>query len=265
MKKIILMCVFSIFLLQMLQAQEYYYIMSIQGQVLSDGRPLNVKDKIFDNTKITFSSRNDNMLVLHSTKGTLTVKPIQKNDVKSELYGYVKDNILPVRKPSSTRNPIVFDNAFDFKEYFSLSPFLLLTNNTFYFNTNIFNTNPNSFFYVRYTLNDETINKKLRCIDNKFIINKDELFTVDGKSVDPLLAKGFKLYYFTKSEIDQKSELLSELVFSLPNIEELKDEIELIKLLLVGKNETEVNEEILNFIYAKYGNYEEVELLSIIE
>lgn len=265
MKKIILMCVFSIFILQLLSAQEFYYILKIQGEISTDGIILKVRDKIFDTTKITFSSRTDNMLVLHSTKGTLTIKPMQKDEEKSELYCYVKENILPVRKPSSTRSPIFFDNTSDFKEYFSLSPFLLLPNNTFYFNPNIFNISSNSFFYIRYTLNGELINKKLKSVDNKFIINKHELFTVDGESVDPLLAKDFKLYYFTKTDTEQNSELLSEIVFSLPDIEEFKGEVNLIKSLLTHKNEVEVNEEVLNFIYAKYGNYEEKELKSIIQ
>ena len=100
------------------------------------------------------------------------------------------------------------------------------------------------FFYLSYEHNEETIRKKLEYKEgNKLVIDKGELFKIDGESI-PVENKTMTLYYRKGSE----SEKINTFHPVFPDLDELKDEVQIIMDEFSDKSNEEKVKEITAYL-----------------
>jgi len=118
----------------------------------------------------------------------------------------------------------------------------------------------NKFFYIRYTYNDETVNKKLTFVNDTLIIDKDELFSVDGKAIDNSGVSQVSLYYYRKGEQKPESILINTFEPVFVNSQQLKPEIDIIYKELKGKSSEMLLSEIYDYLNMFYGKIDKEDL-----
>ena len=105
------------------------------------------------------------------------------------------------------------------------------------------------FFYLSYEFNGEKIRKKLEYSEsNQLIIAKDEIFKIDG---EPIAVQNREMaLYYREGETSTK---VSEFKPVFPNLQELKDEVEIIIDEFADKDAEVKVQEIMAYLTEFYG------------
>jgi len=119
--------------------------------------------------------------------------------------------------------------------------------------TDIFPLGDQNFFFIRYTYNDETINKKLSFVGDTLIIDKKEVFTIDGKMIECEENKEFSLYYYSKDEEKTESLLIGSFEPVFVGNEQLKPEIDIIFEEFKDKPFDVILAEVYDYLNSFYG------------
>jgi hypothetical protein len=109
------------------------------------------------------------------------------------------------------------------------------------------------FFFIRYTHNNETINKRLAFKDDVLIINKDELFVVDGQPLENIEAKQLSLYYYKPTEERTESVLINSFEPIFVVTQQIKPEIQVIVDEFKGEAGEKVLAEVYDYLTSFYG------------
>ncbi|MBT8190693.1 MAG: hypothetical protein KJO29_09730, partial [Bacteroidia bacterium] len=157
--------------------------------------------------------------VLDPEMGRYILKAEADEKRSGDLIYVIKTAITPVRGGMSTRAGGI-NNAFDMKVYFAEASYVWAGNwVSLRISRAAFPMDVNNFFFLRYNLEGEQINKKLGYSEDKLLMSKEEVFKVDGVSIDALNASDFELFYFKSAE--EVSELITEIDFVLISQESL--------------------------------------------
>jgi hypothetical protein len=119
--------------------------------------------------------------------------------------------------------------------------------------SDIFPMMDQNFFFIRYKYNDETINKKLPFRTDTLIIDKNELFTIDGKSIESPDIKEFNIYYYSKNDDKTESLLINTFEPIFVTSDQIKPEIDIIIDELYGKPFETVLAEVYDYLNSFYG------------
>ncbi|MEO1054897.1 MAG: hypothetical protein AAFX87_29960 [Bacteroidota bacterium] len=238
---------------------ETYHIIHIKGtmKLQESGESLNTGDKINADDAIVFGSDEDLAAVISSKQGRKILKPV-KSDKKSgdELSYFVKENLLPVRKHTTTRSVRIFSSLDDLKYFFTLNNFLLLAENKFRVNSYIFPLSEEQFFYLRYKHNGEDVNKRLSSEKQDFIIDRAELFKVDDIVINPEDVSDYRLFYYNQTK--DTSVQVADLKLLIPELDDLKKELEIVTEVSKssGLKEGDIKREIDAYLKETYGQYD---------
>lgn len=105
--------------------QEDYNIIFVKGdvKVASSNETLTKGSTISSSDSISFSSPNDLVIVIGSSSGKYVIKPLDNERVslQSELIYYVKNNLLPVKARTSSR-----DVSSDIIDFLELNKFIVI-------------------------------------------------------------------------------------------------------------------------------------------
>jgi len=110
--------------------------------------------------------------------------------------------------------------------------------------------NDNFFFFLRYEHNKELIDKKLGHSNNYLIINKDDLFKIDGKNIG-VEEKEMTLYYYDLK--NKRSEKISAFTPVFPDLEVLELEVNDLLGLYKARTDNFKIEEITSYLNEFYG------------
>ena len=249
MSRTVALLIMLTFSMSLAEAQEYYVI-QVKGTVKkSEGTILTAGQTINANDKLIFGSATDAVAVANAKSGRFVIqaKPTAK---PGEFISFVKDAITPGVKRLSTRhgelNTLV-DFQTSFKEIHLLLPEL-----KYRVNAANFPLSENSFFFIRFAYNGEVINKKINWSADTIIINREQLFTIDGNKIEATSAQDLKLYYFTNGT----SQLITSLRFDVTSQETLQsDAHEFAKVY--PKDDRKLKEELFLFLNEFYGKVDE--------
>ena len=221
--------------------EDNYRVIKINGQIsyVRSGKNMAQGDVFSPKEKLKFKTDASRAAVISKTAGRKILSP--KNGVKS------KATLLPAMNNISSRSGALI-NAIDLKNHFS-GNYLVLEESRLQISDKGYPMNDDSFFFIRYIYEGETINKKLAYDGDKLIINKEELFKVDGEPIDPTAITECELYYRAGS----KNTLIGSFNPVFPETEALKKEVSIIMQELSGKTEDEKIEELTSYLNEYYG------------
>lgn len=198
-----------------------YQVIHIKGEIMRSetGKLIKTGEKVSADEKISFKNADAMAAVLDPEMGRYILKSQPDEKRSSDLIYIIKNTITPVRGGMSTRAGGI-NNAFDMKVYFAEASYVWAGHwIALRVSKAAFPMDDKNFFFLRYTLNGEQINKKLGYEEDKLMMSKEEVFRVDGEGIDPHKASEFELFYYKSA--DEESELITEIDFVLISQESL--------------------------------------------
>jgi len=219
-------------------AVDKYKVIKVNGKIVFQQSKSQMKsgDYFVDGTALTFENQYSRAAIISKTKGRFVISGNTKGRVK----------MLPAANNVSSRAGALI-NSIDVKNHFS-GKYLILDKVEVEINDKVYPQNKSSFFYLSYKYNDQIIRKKLNANGSKMIIDKDELFKIDGKSI-PVDNMEMSLYY----REGKSSKLINAFNPVFPNSEELKIEVQIIIDEFSDKPNKVKSEEITAYLNEFYG------------
>ena len=248
MKVVVFLVAF--FACHIINAQDYQ-VLSVKGNVkFKGGKKLEAKDKLKTDDQLIFSTSSDAVAVVGAKTGRFVITPSPKSK-DGEFVALVKGALTPGTKKLSTRSG-AFNNALDFSRYFK-DTILILPTLSYGVSKTTFKQDDKSFFFIRYNFSGEEINKKIKPTQDSLVVNRLELFSIDGKPVDPKNVSNVRLMYLSGSQ----STLLSNLNIIAPDTDQLRGEASTLKDLFKGRSGTEIRNEVFAYFNEFYGKVDE--------
>lgn len=211
---------------------------STSGKYLAKGL------KISEDANLKFETKGARAAVLSSTRGRFVIQEASTSTSQSDVLYALSSVIAPVRGRLSTRAGAI-NNALDFQKHFAEEAIALVGSTyTVEVSPASYPMSESNFFYAQYSLNEETINKKLGNVDNRLVIETKSFYSVDGTPINPQGVRDIKLFYY-KAE-DQTSSFITNLNLAVVTNEELKSILE-----QFSENKVEVALELINSMYGK--------------
>lgn len=235
-----------------------YFVLQVKGQVkrTKSGATVKTKDVIKADEQLTFSSPTDAVAVVNPKSGRYIIKPGAPTK-KNELFAFVKDALNQASSRLSTRSG-GFNNVLDFQTYFK-DPILLLPELRYKVNGASYPINDNSFFYIEYQYKGEAIPKQLKINpDSLIIIDRTELFKIDGQPIAAGETSGHQLMYFNNGS----ASMLSSIQFNLAEVETVKSEISVLTDALNSEKATskKITDETMAYLLENYAKVDESNL-----
>ncbi len=112
--------------------------------------------------------------------------------------------------------------------------------------------NQNQYFFIRYLYKGEEINKKLKYKNDTLIINKKDLYTVDGQPIPNPDVNEMKLYYYEIMDENVKLSQISSFNLIFIDSEVLKKECSIILETLHNQPKQQKIQEIYDYVCSYY-------------
>ncbi|MDX1653345.1 MAG: hypothetical protein R3277_12685 [Brumimicrobium sp.] len=193
-----------------------YKVIKVTGKILykNSGKAMSTGDVFQANTPLKFESDNSRAAVISKLKGRFVLVPPSKSQ---------KTNLVPAVNNISSRSAALI-NELDLKNHFD-GKYLILHKLELPVSESNFPQNKEKFFFLSYLYRNEKIAKKLPSDGNKLIIDENDLFTIDGKKINPFNTK-MTLYY--RNEETKENTLITTFEPLFPDYENLKKEVKVI-------------------------------------
>jgi len=256
MKTILLLLVFLLPGLNLF-SQENFKVIKVNGTIVikAKGISLETGTVFAENEDLLFRSEDATAAVINSQKGRMILTNAN-HDLKT-----AKSNFLPSMYNISTRGGAI-SNLADLQNHFS-GNYVVLDKLSMTIDRSNFPMDNSHFFFIKYLYKNETINKKLSFSGDTLIIDKKNLYTVDGNPIPSPDNPSVSLYYMNGKDINGKDILIMINTFNLlfPDMAQLKKEVKIIVDEMKGKTFKEKFNETNSYINDLYGKVYQVCLL----
>lgn len=246
MKKILL---FSAFLLVFfaVKSQVPFKVITVNGEIVATKANVTLQNglEVSSDDNFDFRKPNSRAAMINSERGRIVLTEQNAAEAFSKAAFAPAISSISARSGSAT-------TVADLQNIFA-DKVLILEKMEIKVGADIFPMMDQNFFFIRYQLNDETINKKLPFRGDTVIIDKAELFTIDGKSVEMPGVKEFSIYYYSKKEDKAESLLINTFEPVFVTSEQIKPEIDIIVDELYGKSFDTVLAEVYDYVNSFYG------------
>jgi hypothetical protein len=256
-----LILIFSIFSSQ--GRVEEYYIVQTKGDIIvnKSGQVLKKGDKVKAEEIIEFRPADAKAVVISSRKGTLILqKPQHPSKKDGELLYMVKSSLLSSSGTLGTRDGLISSIA-DLKNYLTRDNFIVLETAKISINTQAIPLSKDQYFFIRYSYQDQLINKKLEHSAPYLLIDRNVL-SVDGQKIPADSCQNFTIYY--RNQVINESVAVTKFTLFFPDMDNLNAEAKLIIDVLHkgGKINEYIVREVNNFIKEAYGRPSEEDFSS---
>ncbi|HLP14408.1 MAG TPA: hypothetical protein VK177_20935 [Flavobacteriales bacterium] len=218
-----------------LKKDDNYKVIKVNGQivVVQTGKQLAAGDVYTENTALDFKTAESKATVINAEKGRFILTSQAKSSKAS--------NLIPAINNIASRNgPIL--NIVDIQNLFA-GNLCVIEKLKVKIAAPVFKMGGKAGFFVFYTYRGEQIPKMLSNIGDTLVIDRSELYKIDGKPIDTPDDHSVSLYY--KNEKGQQT-YISDFNLVFPNENELKNEIK----MLVDESPTKSNSQKLDDISA---------------
>lgn len=221
-----------------LASSDKFKVIRVDGRIIFKRTNSDMKkgDIFVSGTELAFKSPQARAAVISSIRGRFVLSASEKGQTK----------ILPAANNIASRSGALI-NKVDLAQHFS-DRYLVLDKSAVEISQTSFPMDEDSFFYLMYEYNGEKIHKKLTNEGDRLIINKAEIFKIDGESI-PVEEKQMTLYY---RNADGSSKV-SQFTPVFPDLEELKTEVEIIIEEFADKPDDVKAKEISAYLHEFYG------------
>ena len=219
-------------------ATDKYKVIKVDGQIIFQTTKANMKigDVFVSGTGLDFKTKQSRAAVISNLKGRFVLSSAEKGQTK----------ILPAANNISSRAGALI-NIIDMQNHFS-GRYLVIEKMELEVGEEAFPISEENFFYLAYYHNDEQIRKKLDNNGNKIILDKSEIFKIDGRPID-VEEKEMTLFY----RANGASSKINTFTPVFPNTDELKLEVEIIMEEYQDKNDATKIKEITAYLNEFYG------------
>ena len=216
-----------------------YKVIKVDGKIIFETTKENMKigDIFVSGVALNFQTPQSRAAVISSINGRFVLSPSEKGQTK----------ILPAANNISSRAGALI-NMIDLQNHFT-GKFLVLDDMKLELGKEAFPMDDNNFFYLTYEYNGEQIRKKLNSEDNNLIIEKSEIFKIDGEAI-PVEEKEMTLYYRT----DGKSQKVNTFTPVFPDLDQLKLEVAIILEEFADKDDKTKIKEVNSYLNEFYGS-----------
>ncbi len=226
-----------------------YRVIKVNGHIIytKKGKDMHQGDVFNATEAITFKTPDSRAAVISKVNGRKILSPKSKSS---------KATLLPPMNNISSRSGGL-NNLIDLKNHFD-GDYLVLGTSKLKINEKSFPMNEQAFFFMKYQYNGEAINKKLSYDGDKLVIDKEEIFKVDGKPIDGSGIETVELFYLngkTKTTINSFN-------LKFGNDDELSTELKIILTELDNADEKAVLDEITSYLNEYYGKPDKTNLKS---
>lgn len=219
-------------------ADNQFMVITVQGKIVyqKTGSEMNRGDTYLKGTPLEFITKQSRAAIANKRDGRFVITGNKKGKV----------SMLPAANPISSRAGGI-TNIVDLKQYFE-GRLMIVDQMKVFVSKDGFPQSDSTYFYVKYEHSGEIIPKKLAHDGDRMIIDKKELFKVDGKEI-PVEEKEMTLYY----KGADKSYKINKFTPVFPEKEGLRSEVEL--LLKAGEYQTAEDKynAVNSFVYDFYG------------
>ncbi|MBX7094562.1 MAG: hypothetical protein K1X56_07580 [Flavobacteriales bacterium] len=221
---------------------EKYKVIKVNGQILvkKSGKPLSTGDELLASTPLDFKTTDSRAAVISPTKGRFVLTAQAETG---------KTNLVPGMNNVSSRSGALI-NVIDLKNHFS-GDYLILDHWKLKIGNEAFPQSDKNFFFLRFTYNGETINKRLKHDGDSVILERSSIFSIDNKPVDEIQKLECGLYY-RKSETNENVSIASfNAIF--PALKDLTGEIQIVLDNCASKKTAEKIDEVSAYLNEFYG------------
>lgn len=235
--------------------QDNFKVIKVNGTIVLKAKNVSLE------TGTEFSAKED--LVFRTEDATAAVINSQKGRMiltnKSHDLTAASSNYLPSMYNISTRGGSLM-NIIDLQNHFT-GNYVILDKQKIIMDPVNFPMDNDNFFFLRYIYRGEEINKKLGYSEDTLIIDKKNLYTVDGQPIPEPDNTSIKLFYRKGKESIQVSQF--NLIF--PDTRELKGEVKIILDTMKNLSPKEKIGEVSGYLNDLYGKVYQANLLSWLE
>jgi hypothetical protein len=234
-------------------AQETIDVLGVKGTVKMAGKPVAKGTKLKATDKINFA-KGSLLLVNTASLGRLFLQPSTATNTKNDIDVAVSA-FIPKTKRNSAKSNFMLASSQEFQNYFSKEK-LLIVGAALPVPINVKNypMNDDSFFYLRYTYKNESVNKKLDNKDSLLLLSKDLIYAADARPVEKISdATNFEIYYY--DNIAEESVLITKLSLVFVDDITAKPEVQGVVDLLKasGTTKPDIIKELTSYFYQFYG------------
>jgi len=230
-----------------------FKVIRVNGKILFVKTNSEMKrgDVYVNGTPLKFVTNTAKAAIINPQKGRYVLQANSKGKVK----------VLPATSNVTSRAGALI-NQIDLQNHFS-GKYLILDEDVITIGSEAYPMDDKHFFYLKYDYNGEEIAKIIPHQGNKMILNKNEIFKVDGQPI-PVVEQEMTLYY--RNNIDKKSYKISTFTPVFPDLDEMKIEV---KMLLdeLGGNRSDEDKisEITSYLNEFYGEPQKESLYKWLE
>lgn len=222
------------------QAQKYSVI-HVSGKIFlpDEGTYLDRGMKVDAESKLKFEDEEAKAAVLSSEMGRFILQKNGDDESNSDLLYVLSSVVTPARGKMSTRSGVI-NNYLDFQKRFGQPIAWIGPTFSVPVSPDAYPFNDSVFFFARYKLKQEVVNKKINTEEGQLIFNKTDYFSVDGQPVDPFATSTHQLYYYDATK--QESTFITDLDLRPVNDEEILDMAEELDEMSIEKKSSIIHE-----------------------
>lgn len=223
-----------------------FEVLMTKGAIMNGrtGRKLQAKSILDQKDPLRFSGADNRLALIDERKNLFIARP------RSNLTQY---DLQPTREKLSTR-PGKILNYIGFVKYLEGRDFLVLGGRAgIEVGAEEFPMDQNHFFYLRYrwTGDANPINKKLSHEGTTLFFDRDEIYRVDDRPIDPARTSNFELYYY--DAVDNTSTLINALTLVFPDETEVRDAVQVLIDHFGTFDREGLYNAIESFLFTEYG------------
>lgn len=229
-----------------LMVEDQYSVIKVNGQIVyvRSGSDMATGDVFEATEKLDFKTTESRAAVISELKGRFILTASESGD---------DINLGPAMNNISSRAGALL-NMIDLQNHFK-NNYLIIDRLEVEIGDKAFPQDDNNFFFIMYKYNGEEIPKMLAHNGNKLIIDKDELFKVDGTPIAVPAGTEMQLWYMESAK--EQTTFVSEFVPVFPDADELQAEVAvIIRELSDGKDYDTKVSEINAYLTEFYGKAE---------
>jgi hypothetical protein len=224
-----------------------FNVINVQGKIVFEktGAEMKRGDIYVSGMNLDFIDSKSRASIVNKSQGRLVITGSSKGKVK----------VLPAANNISSRAGSLL-NVIDLKKHFS-DRYLVLKRSEVQIGKEAFPMGNKYFFYLTYDYNGEEIAKKLRNEDDMLVLDRDEIFKVDGEVI-PYEEKEMTLYYRKEG----KGMKINTFTPVFPDNDELVAEVKVLLNSYSDVSDLEQAKAVTSYLNEFYGNAHKANLKS---
>jgi len=245
MKRFIILAVISLIAIAA-SSQDLFKVISVNGEIIATKANLTLENgvQVSSDDNFNFMVPNSRAAMINSELGRVVLTEQNAADAFSRAA------FAPAMSSISTRAGSL-STAAELKNIFCEN-LLIIDKMEVSVGAHVYPMSDQTFFYISYMYNGDNINKRLPYNGDKFVLDRTELFTIDGKSILEEEVSELKLYYYKRTGVPE-STLIATFSPIFKSSDEIKPEIQIIVDELKNIPRSNLMAEVFDYLKAFYG------------